>query len=304
MAQSFKELKRTTAKQLDRLRSIMRPNLGSHKRTKLKKAGCGKSRSLLHNDVAKRHATLLFTDYQKKLGKLTRYVVQERLRFLTVLHSVVGLNRKDVMRAVSRMEAAFHLAFDGSGAWLLGAVEVEVVNIALLRRIGSLSEDETRKLDVLEKISDIKSSDNAPWDSGVLVHFHGIVDLGLNSLLREEQLRHKIKKISVWQRSPYQVELKKLFKDHTVAKNLHDIASYITKGGNDQLRYNAGFGRDLVDDLDAKMWRAGEGRADQGAETVTDERGLTIGEIKFMDGIWCELMARKRNKRGYLVRFG
>jgi hypothetical protein len=52
------------------------------------------------------------------------------------------------------------------------------------------------------------------------------------------------------------------------------------------------------------MRRAGEGRADQGAETVTDERGLTIGEIKLMDDIWCALMARKRNKRGYRVRQG
>ena len=94
------------------------------------------------------------------------------------------------------------------------------------------------------------------------------------------------------------------FSSQTVARNLHDIANYITKGGNDQLRYNAGFGRDLVDDLDAKMWRAGEGRADQGAETIADEHGLTIGEIKFMDDIWCALMARKRNKRGYLVRCG
>jgi hypothetical protein len=87
-------------------------------------------------------------------------------------------------------------------------------------------------------------------------------------------------------------------------KNLRNIASYLTKGGNDQLRYNAGFGRDLVEDLDAKIWRAGTGRADKGGETVADERGLTVGEIKFLDDMWRELMDRKRNKRGYLVRIG
>jgi hypothetical protein len=165
-----------------------------------------------------------------------------------------------------------------------------------------LSEDENRKLNVLEKLSHVKSSDDAALECGVLVHFHGVVDLGVNSLLREDELRRKLKKISAWQRSPYQVELKRFFKDRTVAKNLRDIASYITKGGNDQLRYNAGFGRELPDDLDAKMWRAGEGRADQGAETVTDERGLTIGEIAFLDGAWRELMDRRKDQRGYLLR--
>ena len=89
--------------------------------------------------------------------------------------------------------------------------------------------------------------------SGVLVHFHGIVDLGGNPSLREEWLRKRAAKIVAWQRSPYQVEIKRLFKDRTVMENIRDIASYVTKGGNEKLRYNAGFGRDLDDDLDAKM---------------------------------------------------
>ena len=204
---------------------------------------------------------MLFEDYQQKLGKLTKKAAQDRLRFLTILHSVTSLNKKDVMRAVVKMETALHRSFDGSGAWLLGAIEIEVVNIALLRRIGSLNEDETRKLDVLERLANPNSTETA--DNGALVHFHGIVDLGGgNSLLREEQLRRNFKKISAWQRSPYQIELKRHFKDPTVAQNLKGIASYITKGGNEKLRYNAGFRRDLADDLDAKMWRAGNGRAD------------------------------------------
>ena len=120
----------------------------------------------------------------------------------------------------------------------------------------------------------------------------------------EAELRKRAKKIAAWQRSPYQVEIKRLFKDRTVLQNIRDIASYVTKGGNEKLRYNAGFGRDLDDDLDAKMWRAGTGRADKGGETVSDERGLTVGEIAFLDDVWRDLMDRKRNKRGYLVRLG
>ena len=207
------------------------------------------------------------------------------------------------------MESALERVFKRAGAKVLGAVEVEIVNVALLRKIGSLSEDETRKLKVLESITasgaDTGSKIPGAQDSGVLVHFHGIADLGArNSLLREDQLRKGMKKIAAWQRSPYQVEIKRLFKDRSVQQNLRDIASYITKGGNERLRYNAGFGRDLAEDLDAKIWRAGTGRADKGSETVADERGLTIGEIRILDDVWCALMARKRNKRGYLVRLG
>jgi hypothetical protein len=307
MSYFLSELKRTSVERFEKLRALMRPDLGVHKRIRLRRAGCGESKSLLHDSDAKHHSTMLQDDYKKRWGNLTRDQALERLRFLTVLHSVVSLNQRDVLRAADRMESGLERIFKGTGAKLLGAVEVEIVNIALLRKIGSLSEDEARKLNVLETITgsraDTASKITSPQDSGVLVHFHGIVDLG-NSLLREDQLRKGTQKIAAWQRSPYQVEIKRLFKDRTVQQNLRDIASYITKGGNERLRYNAGFGRDLAEDLDAKIWRAGTGRADKGGETVADERGLNIGEIKLLDDIWSALMARKRNKRGYLVRLG
>jgi hypothetical protein len=309
MANSLSELKQTAAERFEKLQALMRLNLGEHKRIRLRRAGCGESKSLLHDGIANRHSKLLQDDYKKRWGNLTRDLALERLRFLTVLHAVVPLNRRDAIRAVERMEGALERVVKGTGAKVLGAVEVEIVNIALLRKIGSLSEDEVRKLNVLESITasgaDNGSKITGAQDSGVLVHFHGIVDLGgRNSLLREDQLRKGMKKIAAWQRSGYQVEIKRLFKEKAVQQNLRYIASYITKGGNERLRYNAGFGRDLAEDLDAKIWRAGTGRADKGGETIADERGLTIGEIKLLDDIWSTLMARKRNKRGYLVRLG
>jgi len=303
MANSPSELKRTSA---DRLEN-MRPDLGVHKRIRLRRAGCGESKSLLHDSVARHHSKLLQDDYKKRWGHLTRDLALTRLRLLTVLNSIVPLNQRAVIRSVERMERVLERVFKEAGARLLGAVEVEIVNLSLLRKIGSLSEDETRKLNVLESISasDAENGSKIPGaqEVGVLVQFHGIVDLGVrNSLLREDQLRKGTKKITAWQRSPYQVEIKRLFKDRSVEQNLQDIASYITKGGSDRLRYNAGFGRDLAEDLDAKIWRTGTGRTDEGGDTVADERGLTIGEIKFLDDIWNALMARKLNKRGYLVR--
>ena len=168
----------------------------------------------------------------------------------------------------------------------------------MLRRIRSLKSDEARKLTVLEGIS--AAGDD--FDSGVLVHFHGVVDLIRDTSQREASLEERFKTITAWQRAPYQIEMKHLFQKRTTLANLRDIASYVTKGGNDQLRYNAGFGRELEADLDAKIWHAGMGRADKGAESVFDDRGLSVGEIQFLDAVWRQLMGRRRDKRGYLVR--
>ena len=253
-----------------------------------------------HNRVAAAHSILLNQDYQGRFHQGSPDDNQDQLRLLTILHSVTALDKVTVLRAASEMEAGIHRVFEGIGAGCLGAIEVEIVNLALLKRIGSLSNDETRKLNVLEKLS---GSSDTQLACGVLVHFHGVVDLS-NSLLREEQFRERLAEAKEWQRSPYQIELKRLFQKRSLTDNLRDIASYLTKGGNEHLRYNSGFGRDLPDDLDAKMWRAGNGRADKGGETVTDERALTLAEIGLLDEIWLELMNKRQDKRGYLLQAG
>lgn len=301
MVSSFKRLKRNRVQDFEKLRALTRPNLGTQKNTRLRRAGCGSSGTLLHRNVSAQHSELLAKDYVKRLGKLKRAEAYDRLRFLTVLHSVVRLDKKEVFRAIKQMETALSRIFDGSGVWMLGAVEVEIVSLALLRRKGSLADHEARKLNVLERSQEACGSTEVKMDSGVLVHFHGVVDLG-NWTLREDQLRKAFSKVAAWQRSPYQVQLKRHFSENSVAKNLRYLASYLTKGGNDQLRYNPGFGRDLDEELDAKIWRSGLGRADQGGETSPDERGLTLVEIAFLDQIWRDLMDRKRNGRGYLVK--
>jgi hypothetical protein len=159
----------------------------------------------------------------------------------------------------------------------------------------------------VERLHESDASDAAAEHSSscALVHFHGIVDLiNGNSPLREELIRKRAREIDAWQRSPYQIELKQHFKGRTVLQNVQKLSSYVTKGGNDDLRYDAGSGRDLEEDLDAKIWREGMGRADRGGETVADERGLTIREIVFLDDFWRELMDRTLDKRGYRLQFG
>lgn len=301
VANSFAELKRKSesGETLEQLGQMLRFNLGMHKRTRLSKAGAANSGSLLHNAVAEAHAKKLSDELQRHAKTIGR-PAEDRLRFMTVLDALVDPNIKAVEAAVTKLEAALEDVVGGMRLWSRGAIELEMVNIDLLRRIKGTKEDEVRKLDVLERLSSKRiSQENA---AQILVHAHVVVDLGADTDSNEAEIRKRMKQVRRWSRSSYQVELKKLFREKSAAKNLNAIAAYVTKGGNENLRYSAGFGRDLAEDLDAKMWRAGGfGRSARGGETVEDERGLTIAEVKQLDEIYVWLMRRRRYKRGYII---
>ena len=53
--------------------------------------------------------------------------------------------------------------------------------------------------------------------------------------------------------------------------------------------------------MDAKIWRAGLRRKDAGGETIEDERGLSVGEVTFLDEIYGALMNLSDDRRGYIV---
>lgn len=294
MADSIEKRKLSATQRLEQLQSLVRPDLGSHKRIKLQRAGCGDSGSLLHDVVSAQHGALLLESFNHRFSR----TVQDQLRFLTVLHSLTYPTLESVMDAIFEMETRLRQALTEIRCSCIGAVEVEIVNLALLRRMSSLSDNEARKLNVLQNISDCSDGDH---EGGALVHFHGVVDLTSDFSSRSNELRSKLSKVGAWTRSPYQIELKNFFMSKTIAQNLLNIARYITKGGNENLRYNAGFGRDLPEDIDAKIWRAGTGRADKGGETFTDERALTLREIALLDHVWSELMSRRSDQRGYLI---
>lgn len=301
---SFATLKRKSesGETLEQLGKTLRFNLGMHKRTRLAKAGAADSGSLLHDAVSKVHAERLSSELQGRALRLGD-AAEDRLRFMTVLEELVDPNIKAVEAAVAQLEAAFVSVAGGMRLWARGAIELELVNIDLLRRIKGDREDEARKLDVLERLSSKRiSKANA---AQILVHAHAVVDLGAKTEANEAELRKRMKQVERWNSSSYQVELKKLFREKSTAKNLDAIAAYVTKGGNENLRYSAGFGRDLAEDLDAKMWRAGgSGRSARGGETIDDERGLTIAEVKQLDELYVWLMSRRRDKRGYIISSG
>ena len=279
-----------------------RYNLGTHKRIRLRRAGVEKSGSLLHADVAKAHGAKLFLELNRR-AKAIGLEADARLRFMTILQAVVDPTVEAVEEAIFRLEAAFKSAVGSLRLWSRGSIELEMVNLDILERINTAREDEGRKINVLNSLMPLKEFQGLmiPDDktkSMILVHCHVVVDLGKDHARNLELLADKKKRELSWKTSGYQVEIKGLFKNRTAAKNLNAIATYVTKGGNENLRYSAGFGRDLAEDLEAKIWRVGLLDKD---EKVDDERGLTVGEVQQLDQLYVWLMRRRSDKRGYII---
>lgn len=292
MSLEFEKLKQERAATFKNLRESLQPTLGSHRATRLAKAGCHDSGTLLHGDIARRHARMLADD----LNAMCRSNAgsQDDLRFMTVLHAVSPLSCDDALAKASELERRLMDYLSSARVGCLVAVEFEIVNLSLLRKIKSRSNSEPRKLDVLEKIG---ATDIA---SGVLVHLHGVLNFS-NAKLDANAFKAELRKDKAWARSNYQIEIKNLHRGKPLEENLERIASYLTKGGNETLKYNPGFGRDPDSLLDTQIWRGKSGRVENGAEAIPDERGLTIGEIRLLDEIWQRQMAAREDNRGYLI---
>lgn len=310
MDKAFKELKRKaeSGELLKLYRELglgSRYALGQHKKTRLKLAGVGDSRTLLHNDVAERHSRLLADELKAKAKKLGRDA-NKRLKFVTILEATVDPTIEAVAAAVERLEASYSVVFGDIGLWSRGAIELEIVNLSILERISRQSDNEARKLNVLNDLREIVELEGLHVAEGkeatkVLVHCHTVVDLGQEVEKNLEEIKRRIKHYGFWNTARYQIKFDSLFKAKTTANNLDKIAAYVTKGGNENLRYNAGFGRDLAEDLEAKIWREGLGRSDKSGELIEDERGLTMEEVRRLDELYAWLMKRRKDRRGYII---
>jgi hypothetical protein len=202
------------------------------------------------------------------------------------------------------------------GIHFVGAVEVEIVNLPVLREIAKKSdENEHRKLAVLEEMSSRHQKLFDRHDVVALVHLHGIVDLGPWYAEGKEDLLAKELR---WEwRGKYRVEVKGTFSRYydgraiPIRRNLEKIANYMVKGGNEDLRYSARFGREVLEDgsplaanlLDNRMKKgAGNARYNEDA-TVEDFLSLTIHEIQVLVSVIDRLMG-KRKREGYLIKHG
>ena len=302
MSNEFQKMKTSGDLIFDRLRDNIRPDIGKHRRTKLKQAlGSSAKGTLLDDAVWKQHAARLERQFVARWGALNKQEALERLRFWTVLDSVVPVNVDAIMGAVEQMFAHLDATCrQVRGLEVIGACEIEIVNLDRMRRFAS-EDDEARKLKVIEAM--LPGGDGTNSGSMALVHFHGVIDFGQGAERKSEELGKASRK--VWEQ-PYQVQIKRMYVTQSVRQNLKGIALYLTKGGNENLIYKIGFGYDSEDKINRQLVKSGKAKLEADYEGFENEYSLSLYEIEVLGKAIEQLMDRTGSKmrNGYLYRYG
>jgi hypothetical protein len=303
--------------------------VGSHNKVRLRKALALSGRldlaetTLLAPSVHKIHADRLAERYLRKWIQVRAAChnldqARARFRFLTLL-DCLEIPDPDVAikTIVAFKEALGKVAAESTGIWMLGAVEVEVVSLEMMRQnreLTTTAAGEMRKLDVCEALLARLPKRQRHLPCYLLIHFHGVVSAV--SAYRFDQFEQNLRSVKRWGSVARGIELKRLstaFKGRSksMESNLKDIARYITKGGNDwignnaYLRYKLSFDARDNSDEDAwvqENWRKNEllkrERLEEGLE---DALSLTHSEIACLADVIERMMRQKKSKTGYLV---
>lgn len=251
-------------------------------------------------------------------------IAAQHFRFITVVDSVCSVSSSEAITLVKKLKADLQAIVKSCpGVWCLGVIEVEVVEIDLMKKIkvaDKTTETESRKLDVCDVLSkDLSKSLFADETALFLIHSHCLVTANTSAQL--ETFEAKTRTVKHWKRASRQVEIKKLSesfaeKPKSVERNLIDIAQYITKGGNDwfggkaYLRYKVGFENYSEDVTDEAIWEAINWRRNKllqqehKAEGLTDLLSLTNHQILELAILIDKMMGLNRTRTGYLVSAG
>jgi len=325
-SQMKKSLKRTADAINDDYKR-KRFNYGSHNKVRLNKAlaSVGKyevqDSTLLSPHVHKIHSRKLADRYLKRIAHYKNLgyknnSVTEKFRFLTLLHSVEIMDVQRTLQTIKKFQLQLQNTIEGSkGIWCLGTVEVEVINIEKMRMIHEdQTASEARKLNVIESMIKRLRKNDQYLSSFFLVHFHGIVTA--SSQYRFNDFADALKKNKVWKREPRQIQLKPIStqfksKSKSLDNNLADIATYITKGGNDwiggksYLRYKLAFENEYLfneDEWVNKNWRRNELlKQEHSEEGLEDALSMNVSEIVSLASVIDQMMSFNRTRTGYLV---
>lgn len=302
----FEKMKERSDETLEYLRGRVRFDIGKHRKTKLKCLDDLKDKTLLSRSVAEKHAEKLEKQFLGRWEEFTKEQMIERLRFWTVLYEVVPLNVDHAVEKTEEMFQRLKSVCDSiRGIEVIGVAEIEVVSVEKMKAMAS-EDDEARKLNVIVDMLAAKgqSTDSSVAKSYALVHFHGIVDVGAGGEVRAQKIRDECERY--WKES-YQVEVKRLYSNKTLKKNLKDIAAYLTKGGNEILIYKIGFGYDEEEKINRQLVKSGRATMEKDYAGFENELSLSVAEIKFLGATIHRLMMRTGSKslqNGYLFKGG
>lgn len=301
-------------------------NLGTHRKEKLQRSlGPLWDQTVLHPDVAKKHAGALQHRLLQRFGGLSKPVVKRRLRWTTILHDAAPMDIEAIKASVLSLEEKLTSTIEGAGGRvsLIGAVELEVIDTDALAeaaireakgqeaKLACKAPDEFKRK--LAGMQALKQRGEVTDPKVVLVHFHGLIDWGDDNpkraaLVIGQRLR------TLWPISRG-VMIKALRSNRSIEANIKTLGHYMAKGGNEDLRYKVGATRSV----EASLWKRGMKSEPLTAEEFQaldpdgltdwlnrdqgeiDELALTGPELRMLGHATHWLMTRSGGTQGYLI---
>lgn len=263
-------------------------------------------KTLLDEKIHLKHSRGLNELFLKELKQVRKNNLDDRenIRFVTIIHSVTELDDDSGIVESLRLKKLLTSVLNTykNDFSFIGVIEGEVINIEKLRRFGKENPDyDSRKLTLCESLSE-----NITKESSLLIHIHGMLfsknGKGFDEI--ENGLRE------IWNYG-YQVELKKTYKQNKTEKNLRNISSYITKGGQEwdndtiSLKYKMGF---TNEDIDTQIAYHGRQRQQEvydvesglvDMESIEDTMSLNANEITGLASFVDKLMRLDSENTGY-----
>ena len=251
----------------------------THRLTRLKIIGRSDTKTLLHPAIAEAMSIRVERDVMKIIEK--KKIDSDCMRFVTLLHEVVEMDRAVVQKSVAAMLEKIDELFLFKKIFVFGAVELEIVNIEFVRDVAKKSGKQKRKLEVLEAMTE---NGNKFLEAGarVMVHAH----IFCMSEYGDEKFWKKIsKKAETFFKTKHAVRIQKLWTRYDTSTNVRNISVYVTKCGNELFRLKAAQERDtFADEIAARP----SGR---------DVRSLTKLQLLFLDDIYNDLQNRIEGAR-------
>jgi len=250
----------------------------SHRTKRLADIGRGDTKTLLHPKISKQMAVRVERNILKKIEE--NGIKSDGMRFATFLNEVVEMDRGAVKNSVSQMLEKIDEIFTFKRIYLFGASELEIVNINFIKEVVKKNNKQKRKLEVLKAMTKGKFLEEK--SSLVMIHAH----IFCMSEDGDEEFWEKIStKAETFFKTKHAVRIQKLWTRYDTETNVRNIASYVTKCGNELFRLKASQKRDLyADDISARPG----GR---------DVRSLTKSQLLFLDDVYSDLQNRVAGAR-------
>lgn len=254
--------------------------------------------SPLFSDVAELHATRMID----AASTIFSGVNQDTVRWVTLLDSVAKLEAQDIKDRIRLIKKTLMGVFKKVGLRkVYGVFEFEIVSFDLInsyiRQGVCLEGKETKKINVLNSMfknyhefGEIRVP-TVREGACVLIHVHAIIDFGAQPQGTIDDFSSRIRSFKEWSVNNAQLHIERLYAGNSFSSNIENLCRYMSKGGNEDLRYKLAFERDKkdvpipIEEIELSTFRHPFDTTGMSQYQIRKLRDLMGDEIAF-DNVW------------------